>query len=56
MILNSKDAIIFALLNLSALLGRISSKDDGDFFCLNCAYSLRTKRKLEPHKKISNLK
>ena len=28
------------------------SKYDGDFSCLNCLYSFRTKNKLESHKKV----
>ena len=38
--------------NLSALLRRISSKHDGNFYCLNCLHSFRTKNKLESHKEV----
>ena len=35
---------------LSALLRGITSKHDGDFYCLNCFYSLRTENKLKKYK------
>ena len=38
--------------NLSRLLRGITSNHDGDFFCLNCFHSNRTKNKLEAHEKI----
>ena len=38
--------------NLSGLLRGITSNDHGDFYCLNCFHSYRTKNKLEAHKKI----
>ena len=38
--------------NLSRLLRGITSNHDGDFYCLNCFHSYRTKNKLEAHKKI----
>ena len=31
---------------------RITSKHYGDFYCVNCLYSFRTKHKLESHKRI----
>ena len=37
---------------LSALLRGITSKHYGDFYCLNCVHSFRTKNKLESHKKV----
>ena len=37
---------------LSALMRRITSKHHGDFYCVNCLYSFRTKHKLESHKRI----
>ena len=37
---------------LSALLGGTTSKHDGNFHCLNCLPSFRTKNKLEPYKKV----
>ena len=39
------------LKKLSSLLRRITSNHDGDFYCLNCFHSFRTKNKLESHKK-----
>ena len=38
--------------NLSGLLKRITSNHYGDFYCLNCFHSYRTKNKQESHKKI----
>ena len=38
--------------NLSRLLRGITSNHDGDFYCLNCFHSYRTKNKLKAHKKI----
>ena len=35
----------------SALLRGITSENNGDFYCLNCLHSFRTK-KLEMHKKV----
>ena len=40
-----------AVKKLSALLTGIASKNNGDFSCLNCIRSFRTKNKLESHKK-----
>ena len=37
---------------MSALLRGITSKHDGDFYCLNCFHSFRTQNKLEKHKNI----
>ena len=37
---------------LSALLRRISSKHDDDFYCLNCLHSFRAKTKFESHQKV----
>ena len=41
-----------AVKKLSALLKEITSKHVGDFYCLNCLHSLKTKNKLESHKKV----
>ena len=35
-----------AVKRLSALLRGITSKNNGDFYCLNCLHSFRTKNKL----------
>ena len=40
-----------AVKKLSALLRGITSKHDGDFYCLNCLQSFATEKKLESHKK-----
>ena len=37
---------------LSALLRRITSKHYGDFYCMNCLHSFRTKNRLESHKRV----
>ena len=39
---------------LSALLKRIKSKHDGEFYCLNCFHSYRTENKLKKHEKVCN--
>ena len=41
-----------AIKKLSALLRGLTSKNNGDFNCLNCFHSFRTKNKLESHKKV----
>ena len=41
-----------AVTKLSALLRGITSKNNGDFYCLNCLHSFRTKSKLESHEKV----
>ena len=38
--------------SLSRLLRGITSNHDGEFYCLNCFHSCRTKETLEKHKKI----
>ena len=40
--------------SLSALLKGISSNHVGDFYCLNCFHSYRTKNKLKKHKRVCN--
>ena len=37
---------------LSALLGVITSRNNGAIYCLNCFHSLQTKSKLESHGKV----
>ena len=37
---------------LSAFLRGITSKNNGDFYCLNFLLSFRTTKKLESHKKV----
>ena len=58
MISNEKEQIwqYLAVKKLSALLLRITSKHNGDFYCLNCLYSLRTEKKLNLIKKYIKIK
>ena len=51
MIPNGEGRHYLAVKKLSALLKGIRTKRKGDFYCLNCLYSNRTKNKLEPHKR-----
>ena len=41
-----------AVKKLSSILRGITSNINGDFYCLNCLHSFRTKNKLESHKKV----
>ena len=41
-----------AIKNISRLLRGITSNHNGDFYCLNCLHSYRTKSKLKEHEKI----
>ena len=41
-----------AVKKLSALLRGITSNNHGDFYCLNCLHSYRTKEKLKEHEKV----
>ena len=52
MISNGENWHYLIVKNLSRLLRGITSNHDGDFYCLNCFYSYRTKNKLDAHKKI----
>ena len=52
MISNGENWHYLTVKNLSRLLRGITSNHDGDFYCLNCFHSYRTKSKLETHKKI----
>ena len=36
----------------SALLQKITSKNRGDFYYLNCLYSFRTENKIKSHEKV----
>ena len=38
--------------NISGLLRGITSNHNGDFYCLNCLHSYRTKSKIKKHEKI----
>ena len=52
MISNGKNWHYLTVKNLSRLLRGITGNHDGDFYCLNCFHSYRTKYKLEAHGKI----
>ena len=39
---------------LPALLRRITSNHNGDFYCLNCFHSFSTKNRLKKHKRVCN--
>ena len=39
---------------LSALLRGILSRNNGDFYCLNCFHSYRTHNKLKKHERVCN--
>ena len=52
MISNGQNWHYLVLKKLSGLLRRITSTHKGDFYCLNCFHSFRTKNKLETYKKI----
>ena len=41
-----------AIKKLPALLCKITSNHDVDFYCLNCLYSFSTKNKLKKHKNV----
>ena len=49
---NGKGWHYLAVKKLSALLRGITSKNNGDFYCLNCIHFFRTKTKLESHKNV----
>ena len=51
MILNGEKWHYLAVKKLSALLRRITSRNNGGFYCLNCFDFFRTKKKLESHKR-----
>ena len=41
-----------AVKKISVFISRITSKNNGDIYCLNCCHSIRTKNKLESHKEV----
>ena len=49
MIPNKEGWHCIAVKNLSSLLRGVTSKYNGDYYCLNCLHSFRTKNKLELH-------
>ena len=52
MISNGENWHYLTVKSLSRLIRGITSNHVGDFYCLNCFHSYRTKNKLEAHKKI----
>ena len=52
MIPNRKGWYHLAVKKISASLGGTTSKNNRDFYCLNCLHSFRAKNKLELHKKL----
>ena len=52
MITDGKKLYFLAVKSLSVLLKGITSKYDGDFYCLNCFRSYSTKDKLKKHKGV----
>ena len=55
MISNGENWHYLTVKNLSRLLRGITSNHDGDFYCLNCFHSCRTKNKLDAHKKYAKI-
>ena len=49
MIPNGERSHYHAVKKLSALLRGTTSKNNGNFYCLNCLHSFRTKNKLASH-------
>ena len=54
MITDGKKWHSLAVKSLSALFREITSNNNGDFYCLNCFHSYRTKEKLKKHEKVCN--
>ena len=54
MITDGKKCNYLTVRTKSALLRGITSNYNGDFYCLNCFHSYRTKGKLKKHEKVSN--
>ena len=52
MIRNKRGGDYLAVLKLPALLRRVTSRNNGDFNCLNCFYSFKTENKLKSHVKV----
>ena len=52
MITNGEKWYYLAVKRLSGLLRGLTSNSNGDFYCLNCFCSYRTKNKLDLHKKV----
>ena len=54
MITDGKKWHYLTVKRLSALLKGISSNHVGDFYCLNCFHSYRTKNKVKKHERVYN--
>ena len=52
MITNGEKWHYLAVKRLSGILRGVTSYNNGDFYCLNCFCSYRTKNKLDLHKKV----
>ena len=52
MITDDKKQHYLAVKKLPALLGGITSKHEGDYYCLNCFHSYSTKDRLKKHKDV----
>ena len=53
MITDGKKWHYLTVKSLPALLRRITSKNNGDFYCLNCFHSFITENKLKKHYNVS---
>ena len=51
---DSKKWHYLAVRSLPALLRGITSKNNGDFYCLNCFHSYRTHNKLKKYERVCN--
>ena len=56
MIHNGKACHYLAVTKVSALLVRITSKHDSNFYCFNFLHSFATEDKLKSHEKYVNIK
>ena len=56
MLSNGKGWHYLSVKKLSSLIKGIPSKHKGDFYCVNCLHSFRTKNKLESHKGVCESK
>ena len=54
MITDGKKWHYLAVRSLSALFGGITSRNNGDFYCLNWFHSYRTLNKLKKHERVCN--
>ena len=52
MIPNGQGWHYIAVKKIKAILGGITSKNHGDFHCLNCLHYFATENKREPYKKV----